>query len=98
VKAEDIEHYIRVIHDRTNKPVGSFSYFAKAILKEQQSPKTRRAMLDQLRKIVDMVRDLNVGRSTYSYTDFREDIKTAAARAGIAYPPDLLEEAMEKKR
>lgn len=95
LSSKDIERYLKVIHERTRKPIGSFAYFAKAIIKEQQSPKTRANNVKKLGKIVEAIRTANVGRGNYSITDFREDVKTAAAQAGIAYTPDLLEQVLE---
>jgi hypothetical protein len=98
MSSNDIERYMRIIHDRTSKQVGSFAYFAKAIIKEQQSPKTRKTNLNKLRKIVELVRTASVGKVDYSASDFREDIKTVAAREGIPYTPDLLEQAMNNHK
>jgi hypothetical protein len=98
MSSNDIERYMRIIYDRTSKQICSFAYFAKAIIKEQQSPKTRKANLNKLRKIVELVRTASVGKTDYSPSDFREDIKTAAAREGIPYTPDLLEQAMNNHK
>ncbi len=93
LSSKDVERYVRVIHERTKRPVSSFAYFAKAIGKEQQTPKTRKATLNKLQKVVEAVRTAHTGKSDYSLADLREDVKTAAAQEGIAYTPDMLEQA-----
>jgi hypothetical protein len=42
------------------------------------------------------VRSLNTGRYGYTEAEFREDVKTAAARRGAAYGPQVLEEALRR--
>lgn len=97
IQTEDIIRYMKAIHERTKKPIGSFAYFVKAIAQERKSPKTRQATISKLRKIVESVKQANVGGKPLSNTDFREQIKEEAAREGIPYTPDLMEEALKPK-
>jgi hypothetical protein len=88
---------MKAIHERTKKPIGSFAYFVKAIAQERKLPKTRQATISKLRKIADSIKQANVGGKPLSNTDFREQIKETAAREGIPYTPDLMEEALKPK-
>lgn len=97
LQTEDVIRYMKAIHERTKKPIGSFAYFVKAIIQERKSPKTRQDTISKLRKIVESVKQANVGGKPLSNTDFREQIKEAAAREGIPYTPDLMEEALKPK-
>lgn len=97
LQTEDIIRYMKAIHERTKKPIGSFAYFVKAIAQERKSPKTRQATISKLRKIADSIKQANVGGKPLSNTDFREQIKEEAAREGIPYTPDLMEEALKPK-
>lgn len=97
LQTEDIIRYMKAIHERTKKPIGSFAYFVKAINQERKSPKTRQATISKLRKIADSIKQANVGGKPLSNTDFREQIKETAAREGIPYTPDLMEEALKPK-
>jgi hypothetical protein len=98
LQTEDVIRYMKAIHERTKKPIGSFAYFVKAIAQERKSPKTRQATISKLRKIVESVKQANVGGKPLSNTDFREQIKEEAAREGIPYTPDLMEEALKPQK
>jgi len=95
LQTEDIIRYMRAISERIKKPIGSFAYFVKSILRELESPKNKKATVTKLRKIAESIKTANIGGKPVSTTDFIEQIKEIAAQEGIPYTPDLLEEALK---
>jgi len=95
LQTEDIIRYMRAISERIKKPIGSFAYFVKSILRELESPKNKKTNVTKLRKIAESIKTANIGGKSISTTDFIEQVKEIAAREGIPYTPDLLEEALK---
>ena len=95
ISKEELIDYIRVIHERTASPIGSFAYFVKAIKREKEQPNTKASALKKLRKIAESIRNAHVGDPNYTQTDFREDVKTRAAQENVTYAPDLLNQVID---
>ena len=51
----------------------------------------------QLGNIVRRIRDNSVGRADYSEIDFREDVKCACAREGVAFDNDFYDELVGRR-
>ena len=76
---------------RTPTKINSFKYFVKEI-SAQPDPRNRAWQKKRLEKIVHKVRDISVGRSGYSMSDFVDDVKCSCAREGIVFENDLFSE------
>ena len=79
---------------RTPTKINSFKYFVKEIT-AQPDPRNRAWQKKRLEKIVHKIRDISVGRSGYSMSDFVEDVKCCCAREGIAFDNDAFNELVD---
>jgi hypothetical protein len=91
VPAAKIISVLDAVIRRTPTKINSFRYFVKEIT-AQPDPRNRAWQKKRLEKIVHKVRDISVGRSSYSMADFVEDVKCNCARENIVFENDLFNE------
>jgi hypothetical protein len=89
--ATKIVSVIETVVCRTPTKINSFKYFVKEIT-AQPDPCNRAWQKKRLDKIVHKIRDISVGLSDYSMSDFVEDVKCGCAREGIIFENDLFNE------
>lgn len=93
----DIENVMQQTMERATNHPNSLKFFLREIKAvEKGVEKGRERQVQMLLAIAKEVRSINTGRNGYTETDFREDIKTAAARKGIRYTPSLIDETIER--
>jgi len=85
---------LEAVSQRTPVKINSFKYFVKEIT-ALPDPRNRARQKKQLGNIVRRIRDNSVGRADYSEIDFREDVKCACAREGIAFSSDIFNELVK---
>jgi hypothetical protein len=91
ISATKIASVVETVVRRTPTKINSFKYFVKEIT-AQPDPRNRALQKKRLEKIVHKIRDISVGRSSYSMADFVEDVKCSCAREGIVFENDLFNE------
>jgi hypothetical protein len=89
--ASNIIPVLEAVTRRTPTKINSFKYFVKEIT-TQPDPRNRAWQKKRLEKILHKIRDISVGRSGYSMSDFVEDVKCNCAREGIVFENDLFNE------
>jgi hypothetical protein len=68
-------------------------YFVKEI-KAQPDPRNRTWQKKRLEKILQKIRDISVGRSDCSMSDFVEDVKCSRACEGVPFDNDAFNESI----
>jgi hypothetical protein len=97
VSEEDIAEAMRQVRDRASSHPNTFKFFIREISATTAPVKEgREQQVNALLRIAREVRANNTGRFGYSESDFREDIKAAAARRSVRYTPNLIDEALER--
>jgi hypothetical protein len=91
VPADKIISVVETVARRTPTKINSFKYFVKEIT-AQPDPRNRAWQKKRLEIIVHKIRDISVGRSDYSMSDFVEDVKCSCARERIVFENDLFNE------
>lgn len=92
--AEEILANMQQIYDRSSEPIGSFAYFAKALVKaSQEQYRNRNVQKRNLEKIVERIRQSRIG-SRASLSDLIEEIKRACVRDNVNYNNDLVNEIL----
>jgi predicted oxidoreductase (fatty acid repression mutant protein) len=91
VSAPKIASVIETVVRRTPTKINSSKYFVKEIT-AQPDPRNRAWQKKCLERIVQKIRDISIGRSGYSMSDFVEDVKCNCAREGVAFENDLFNE------
>ena len=91
VPVERIISALEAVSRRSPVKINSFKYFVKEIT-VLPNPRNRARQKKQLGNIVRRIRDNSVGRAGYSEINFREDVKCACAREGIAFNNDIFNE------
>jgi hypothetical protein len=91
---ETVEMQMRQVYERSLEPIGSFAYFAKAVLKAMEdNQRTRAAQKRSLERIITRIRQNRTG-SRATLADLIEDIKRACARDNVTYNNDLVNEIL----
>jgi DNA-binding transcriptional regulator GbsR (MarR family) len=95
VPAAEASEALRRVAARSPGRANSFRYFVREIKAGPETGMAEREVTT-LVEVAREVRSLNTGRYGYTEAEFREDVKTAAARRGAAYGPSVLEEALRR--
>jgi hypothetical protein len=91
IPLDQLEQHIRTIHARASERIGSFAYFAKAILAEtsntgKQSPTS---LKKKYTKMITELRSLHIGAGNYRLSDLAADLKERCAREGLRWDDDV---------
>jgi DNA-binding Lrp family transcriptional regulator len=95
VPVAEASEALRRVATRSPGRANSFRYFVREIKGGTETGLAEREVTT-LVEVAREVRSLNTGRYGYTEAEFREDVKTAAARRGAAYGPRVLEEALRR--
>ncbi|HMW00895.1 MAG TPA: hypothetical protein PL157_17555 [Acidobacteriota bacterium] len=79
------------IRQRSPEPIGSFAYFAKAIIRELQFPEplTNLALKHRIAAIVAELRELRIGES-YPPSELVHDLKNRCLQEDLPWNDDLV--------
>jgi uncharacterized protein YjbI with pentapeptide repeats/ribosomal protein L20 len=92
--ADEILANMQQIYDRSSEPIGSFAYFAKALVKaSQEQYRNRNTQKRNLEKIIERIRQSRIGGRA-SVSDLIEEIKRACVRDNVNYNNDLVNEIL----
>jgi hypothetical protein len=96
VQDERLEFLMRTIHNRAGNTIGSFAYFAKAILTEESGPPqmSKAALKRKYEQFAKEIRSIHVGSNEWDPSDMVFLLKTKCSREGITWNDDIANEVL----
>jgi hypothetical protein len=96
ISDDRLEFLMRTIHNRAGNTIGSFAYFAKAILTEEAGPPqmSRAALKRKYEQFVKEIRSIHVGSNEWDPSDMVFLLKTKCSREGISWNDDVANEVL----
>jgi hypothetical protein len=96
IPIDRLEFLMRTIHNRAGNTIGSFAYFAKAILTEESGPPqmSRAALKRKYEQFMKEIRSIHVGSNEWDPSDMVYLLKTKCAKEGITWNDDIANEIL----
>jgi hypothetical protein len=95
--SQQIEQMVKTIHNRATEPIGSFAYFAKAIIAEQKASKAtppKNALKKKYEKLAKEIRSAYVGAQNVKPSDLIAKLKNCCLREGLDWNDDIANEVL----
>jgi DNA-binding Lrp family transcriptional regulator len=92
----ELEEKMRTIFNRSSEPIGSFAYFAKAILEESKDKgiDSRAKLKKRLTLMWNDIRNSKVGSQDTSLSDLVHDLKMRCINEGVQWNDDIVNEVI----
>ncbi len=97
IPLHEILDLMETIKNRSAHPIGSFAYFARAVLREKTDPPQppgRKSLRKKMQKLVEEVRNLRTG-ANLPPSEFAYEVKIRWLKEGLAWDDDLFNDVVD---